>query len=118
MASSKKGGGLLVAFLVNALSLFVVSYLLEGISFDNISSLLIATVIIGLINTFLRPIIKLISLPITVITFGLFSIVINILLFYLAVAITPGFYIDGLVTAALASILLSIVSWLIGKIVR
>jgi len=115
---NKKSKGHLIAFIINGISLFVVSYLLEGITFTDLTALLVATLVIGIINTFIRPILKLIALPITIITFGLFSLVINIFLFYLASVIVPGFEIDGLVTATLASLLLSIVSWFIGKIVR
>ena len=101
---------LITNLLINTLALLIVSYLLPGFKVDSLTSAVIASVVIGLVNTFLKPILKIITLPLTILTLGLFSFILNVLLLMLASNLTPGFHIDGFLTAALASILLSLIS--------
>lgn len=96
--------------IINTLALLIVSYIIPGFRLDNLTSALVAAVMIGLVNTFIKPLIVLITLPLNFLTLGLFTFIINILMLFLAAALTPGFHIDGILTALLGSILLSLVS--------
>lgn len=101
---------LIIKWFVNALALYIVSWLLPGVILSDFVSALIAVLVIGLVNVFLKPILLLLTLPINLITLGLFTFVINALLLLLAARITDGFQVDGFLTAIFASILLSIIS--------
>ena len=103
---------------LNALALFLVSKILPGIHLAGFWSALVAAAVIGLINALIKPLLLLLTLPITLITLGLFTFIINALLLLLASSLTPGFKIDGFGTALLASILLSIISTLLHSLVR
>ncbi len=111
-------GKLIGRLLINIFALFVVSYLVPGFTFTEPSAIVVASVVIGVINTFIRPILQLIALPITLVTFGIFALVINVFLLMLASWIVPGFEIDGLITAFIASILLSLVSWFLSRLTK
>lgn len=102
---------------VNVVALYLVAYLVPGVKFDSFSTLLIASLVIGLINTFIKPIVKLLTLPINLMTLGLFTFVINVVLLLFAAFIVPGFSIDGLIAAIVASFLLSLVSWVLNKFI-
>ena len=95
-----------------AYSLIIVftAWLVPGIGVENFLNAMLACIVIALINTFIKPLVKLISLPVTFLTLGLFSLVINALLLMLAGAITPGFEVEGFLSALAGSIILSILS--------
>ena len=93
-----------------------VAWIIPGISVDNFFSAMLVSVVIGLINTFVKPVLKLISMPINFVTLGLFSFVINALLLMFAGAITPGFEVEGFLSALLGSILLSLFSGVVERI--
>lgn len=97
-------------WVLNALALFIVSKILSGIYVANFATALIAALVIGLVNALVKPILLFLTLPITILTLGLFTFVINALLLLLAGAITPGFRVDGFGTALVGSILLSLIS--------
>lgn len=101
---------LFTRLLVNTLALLVVSYLVPGFIIADLKTAIIAAVVIGTINSFIKPILAIITLPLTIITFGIFAFILNVLMLMLAAGITPGFHIEGFFTAAIAGILLSIVS--------
>lgn len=84
------------------------AWLIPGISVDNFWTAMVVCVVITLINFFLKPIIELISLPVNFLTLGLFSFVINALLLWFAGYITPGFSVDGFLSALLGSIILAV----------
>ena len=102
-------------FLYSLVILFI-AWLIPGISITGLQSALIAVVIIGLINAILKPLVYLITLPINLVTLGLFSLVINALLFMLAGHLTPGFTVEGFWSALLGSFLLSALSIPINKL--
>ncbi len=85
----------LLRFLITAAALYAIARYVPGFSLDHWYDALIAAVIFGLVNTFVGPILKLISLPLTILTIGLFSIVVNWALFALTVWISPGFHATG-----------------------
>ena len=102
---------LLGRLLVNALALWVFANLVPGFEFDSIIAIVITSIVMGVVNTFIKPILQLIALPITLVTFGIAAIVINVLLLWLISWVVPGFSIDGFLTALLSSIVLAFVSW-------
>ncbi len=101
---------LILKWLTFAILIVFVSWIVPGISVDNFISAMLVCVILAIINTFIKPFLQIISFPITVLTLGLFSFVINALLLLLAGAITPGFEVEGFVSALLGSILLALFS--------
>lgn len=106
----------LLRWLLYSLVILFIAWLIPGISVSGIQSALIAIVIIGLINAILKPLVYLITLPINLLTLGLFSLVINALLFMLAGYLTPGFNVEGFWSALLGSLILSALSVPINKI--
>ena len=103
----------LISFLGSAIALFITANVVTGVTILNFQALIVATIIVGLINTFIRPILRLLTLPITLVTFGLFAIVVNAITFALAALFAPGFQIDGIVPAFIGAIVLTIVSTII-----
>ncbi len=99
-----------------ALAIIFVSWIIPGISVENFISAMFVCIIIALINTFIKPLVQIISLPITILTMGLFALVINALLLMLAGYIAPGFEVDGFLSALIGSVLLSLFSIAINKI--
>lgn len=94
--------GLLKPFLVTAFSLWLLSYLLETINITNWTALILASLVIVLLNTLVKPILKLVFLPINIITLGFFSVVINVALLWLATYLVPGFEINNMVILGVA----------------
>lgn len=105
-----------VRWICLALALIFTAWIIPGISINSFLTAMLAAVIIALINAFLKPILQLITLPINLVTLGLFTLVINALLFMLAGWITPGLIVDGFWSAFLGSIVFSILSLGISKI--
>lgn len=101
---------LLLIWFLNALALLTVAYVLPGISVDGFTAALVAALILGLINTLLRPLLIFLTLPVTVVTFGLFILVINGLLFWFAGSVLKGFEVSGFWTGVLGALLYSIFS--------
>lgn len=109
---------LILKWLLNAFALYFVMRLVPGIQIDRFSDLLVGALVIGLLNTFLRPIIILLTLPATVVTLGLFTLVINGLIFYLAAHMVAGFRVAGFGTAFLAALLFSLLSFVMNLLFR
>jgi putative membrane protein len=97
-------------WILGAAALFVVAYFVPGVTVSGIPSALIAAAVIGLINATLGAIIKFLAFPLRVLTLGLFSLVINALMLWLAAALVPGFHVSGFVAAFVGSIVLSLVT--------
>ena len=97
-------------------AIIFIAWIVPGISVENFWTAMLVSIVLALINAFIKPLIQIISLPINFITLGLFTFVINALLFMLAGAITPGFTVEGFLSALLGSILLSLFAVGIGKI--
>lgn len=101
---------------VNAISLYLVSMLMSSVQINSFSSLLILTLIFGALNLTVKPILKFFSLPITFLTLGLFSLIINGVVLKLAFSLVPGVHLYGFLSAIGASILLSIANSIIYNI--
>jgi putative membrane protein len=103
--------GFLLRAAISALGLWVASQLLDGLSFTAPSTLLLAAVLLGVVNAFVRPLAFILTLPITVVTLGLFLLVLNAGMVALVAWVVPGFTIASFWTAVGAAIIVSIVSW-------
>ena len=103
--------GFLLRAAIAALGLWLASVWLPGLSFDSTQKLVIAALLLGVVNAIVRPIAFVLTLPITVVTLGLFLLVLNAAMVGLVAWITPGFRIDSFWTALLAALIVSIVSW-------
>ena len=98
----------LIRWVLYALVIVFISWIIPGIEVDNFLSALLVCVILALINAFIKPLIQIITLPVNIITLGLFSFVINALLLMLAGMITPGFEVESFLSALFGSIVLSL----------
>jgi len=101
---------LLIKWFVNAAALFAVVHIFPHIQVSNWQTLLVAALILGLLNAFLRPIVVILTLPINILSLGLFTLVINCLMFYLASRFVPGFTIGNFWETLLAALVFSIIS--------
>lgn len=101
---------ILVNWIISAVAIFATSYLLPGVHLENFVTALVVAIVLGIINAFIKPVILILTLPITLLTLGLFTLVINALLVMLVGEVVPGFKIDGFVWALIFSILLSIIN--------
>ena len=99
---------IIVRWLLLAAALLLVAYLYPGVTIKSFGSAMIAAFVLGLFNTLLRPILVLLTLPVTLITLGLFLFVINALMFYFAASVLAGFQVSGFVAALVGSLLYSL----------
>ena len=97
-------------FVINTTSLLIITRVLPGFAIDSWQNALLAVLVIGIINITIKPVLTLLTLPVTFLTLGLFSLILNVLMLMLAAYITPGFKIDGFLTALLASLLHSLIT--------
>ena len=104
---------LILKWALNSCALFIVMKLISGVQIDRFQDLLLATLVIGLLNAFLRPIIILLTLPVTVLTLGLFTLVINGVIFSLAAHLVTGFHLTGFGAAFFAALLFSLFSFVL-----
>ena len=102
---------LLLIWLINALALLALKYIMPSITVDSFVTALIVAVVLGLINTLIRPLLVLLTLPVTILTLGLFLFVINGLLFWAVGSFVPGFHVDGFWAGVFGAIIYSIISW-------
>lgn len=103
---------LILRWFLNALGLLLISYFIPSISVASFYIALITALILGFVNAVIRPLLILLTLPINIITLGLFVLVINGLLFWFVSSFIQGFSVDGFTAAFIGSLLMSLVSWL------
>jgi len=112
--------GFLLIWIITAISLVVTAYIVPGFIISSFGAAIVAAVVLGLVNAIVKPILVLLTLPLTVLTLGLFLFVINALVIWLAGAITPGFTVTGFIPALLGSIVLtlvtSVINFFVGRI--
>jgi putative membrane protein len=108
---------LLARWIVNAAALLLVAYMYPGVQVGSFTAALIAALVLGLVNAVIRPILVILTLPVTILTLGIFLFVINALLFWLVAEVVGGFAVTGFVAALIGSLLFSIIttltSWLL-----
>jgi putative membrane protein len=108
----------IVHWLVVGVALWVTTQVVGGVHISSMQTLVFAALVLGLINALVRPVITLLTLPLTIITLGLFYLVVNGLAFGLAAALVRGFSVDGFGSAVLGALVVSIVSWVIGLVTK
>ena len=101
---------LLIRWLINAAGLIIVSKIIRGIHIDSFVTALVAAAILGIINVILRPIIIILTLPLNILTLGLFTFIINGLMLYIAGSIVEGFYVNSFWASIWGALLLSVIN--------
>jgi putative membrane protein len=109
--------GFLIRLLVNAIALLIVAYLLPGVHVASVTGAIIAALVLGIVNAILRPILVILTLPVVILTLGLFTLIINAITFYLVAHLGIGLSVDGFWSAFLGALVLTIVSYLLSTLV-
>ena len=109
---------LLLKWLINAVALLVVVNVVAGIGIERWQTLLAGALVIGLLNAFIRPLLLFFTLPVNILTLGLFTLVINGFIFYLAAWLVKGFYLAGFWSAFVAALVFSIVSFMLNFLIQ
>ena len=108
---------LLVVWLINALALMAVAYLMPSIEVSSFGAALVAALVLGLVNAVVRPVLVLLTLPVTILTLGLFIFVLNGLLFWMVGSWLQGFWVGGFWAGVLGAIVFSFISWALSALV-
>ena len=108
---------LLITWVINAAALLAVPYLMDSVHLGSVWSALIAALILGLVNTLIRPVLLVLTLPVTFLSLGLFIFVINGLMFWLVAQMVSGFYVAGFWSAVGGALLYSIISWALSTLI-
>jgi putative membrane protein len=109
--------GFLLRVAINALAIILAASILPGIGVDGIVPALGAAVLLGLVNAFVRPVLLILTLPITLVTLGLFLFVLNGLCFWLVASVVKGFHVAGFGSAMLGALVVSAVSWIVTALI-
>lgn len=107
---------LLFRIILIAIAAFVAAKLVPGVVVSDAKTAILVALVLALLNTFLKPILVALTIPITIITLGLFLLVINILIVFLAAKIVPGFAVHGWIAALLFSLIVSLITYLLGRL--
>jgi putative membrane protein len=107
---------ILISWIIGTITILIVAFVLPGVRVAGLSSAVIAAAILGILNALVKPILVILTFPITLLTLGLFLFVINALMFLLAGSVFRGFKVDSFGTALIASIIVSIVSFVLNRI--
>jgi len=108
---------LLIVWVLNAIALMAVAYLIPGIVVTSFISALLAAFALGFVNTLIRPLLTLLTLPISILTLGFFYLVLNGLLFWMVGKLLNGFSVDGFWTAVFGGLLYGLISWVLALII-
>jgi putative membrane protein len=108
---------LLLLWILNAVALLAVTYLLPSIQVTGFGAAMLAALLLGFINTLVRPVLTILTLPITVLTLGIFYLVLNGLLFWLASALIPGFQVQGFASALVGALLYGVIAWALSALI-
>ena len=103
----------LINWLLSGLAIVITAYLLPGVHLSGIKAALLTAIVLGLINAVIKPVLKLLTLPLTIMTLGLFSLVINARLIILTARLVPGFQVQGFLWALAFSLVLALVNWVL-----
>ncbi|MFN3801247.1 phage holin family protein [Belliella pelovolcani] len=114
MSKAKDTWGIIVQLILGGIAVLITSYLLPGVSVEDFFTGVVIAALIALLNITIKPFLILLTIPITVVTLGLFLIVINALLILLAAYIVPGFSVDGFWWAVLFGLILGLINYLLG----
>jgi putative membrane protein len=109
---------ILLKWLINALALLVTAYIVKGIEFTGAPALFMAAALLGILNILIRPFLILLTLPITIITLGLFTLIINGAMLWIVSLIIKGFVIQGFWPAVIGALIISVVSWVLNGLIH
>ena len=107
---------LILRLIILIISVFVAAFLIPGVIIDSTSTLVVVAILLGVANTFLKPILVVLTIPLTILTLGIFLLVLNGLLVLLVGSVVPGFHVSGILTAILFSIVVSVISSLLSSL--
>jgi putative membrane protein len=110
--------GILIKWAINSLAILIVTYIVRGIEVANPIVVIVAAFVLGIVNAFLRPLLILITLPLNILTLGLFTFFINGFLFYLVSKIVKGFIVTGFWPAFLGALIVSFISFLLNLLIN
>ena len=110
--------GFLAHWAIVTVALWFAAQVISGVTITSVPTLLIAALVLGLVNALVRPVLTILTLPFTILTLGLFYLVVNGAAFGLAAALVPGFQVAGFGSAILGALLVSLVSWALGALAR
>jgi len=110
--------GIVVRWLVLTAAIFLAAYMIDGIRISGLPTAVLAAAVLGILNAFFRPILLILTLPLNILTLGLFTFAINAILLMMASGVISGFTVDGFGSALLGSLLISIVSWLLTSFIN
>ncbi len=105
---------LLLRLVFSTVAIIVAANLLDGVVVTNVTTALIAAIVLGFLNAFVRPVLQILALPITILTLGLFYFVINIFMVYIAAALVDGFAVSNFISAALFALIVAVISGILG----
>jgi putative membrane protein len=109
--------GVLIRWLITTVAILIIPYIMSGVRVESVWSALFAAAVLGILNAMVRPLLILLTLPLTIVTLGFFILVINALLFQLASALVPGLHVASFWSALFASVIVSLVSWVLNSMV-
>jgi putative membrane protein len=105
---------LLLRLVISTLAILVAAHVVPGVVVASTTTAIIVAIVLGILNTFLKPVLQILALPITILTLGLFYFVVNVFIIYLATYLVDGFAISGFISALLFGLVVSIVSAILG----
>ena len=109
---------IVIALLLNAVALLATAYIVPGFKVDDFTSALLAAIVLGVVNTFIKPALSFLTAPLTVVTLGLFAFVVNAVVLFIVDAIVPGLTIDGWLPAILGAVVLSVVATVLSSALK
>lgn len=109
---------ILIALLLNAVALLVTANIVPGFKVESFTTAVLAAIVLGVVNTFIKPVLSFISTPLTIVTLGLFVFVINAVVLFIVAAVVPGVKIEGWLPAILGAIVLTIVSTILNSVFK
>ncbi len=107
---------LVLTWLINAVALLAVPYLMHSVDVTSIGAALVAALVLGLVNTLIRPVLLLLTLPVTLVSLGLFIFIVNGFMFWLVAQWVDGFHVDSFLSAIGGALLYSVISWALSTI--
>ena len=99
-----------------AIGLAIAAHLVRGVGYDGLGSLIAAAVLLGIVNAFVRPVVFVLTLPLTIVTLGLFLLVVNAAMIGLVAVLLGGFHVNGLIPGVLAAVITGVTSWIGGLV--
>ncbi len=110
--------GLLIRWAINAVALYLTTYLVPGIRVTDFGGAVVAALVLGIVNAVIRPFVLLLTLPLNILTLGIFTFVVNAIMLYIVAGVTHRVRIDSFLSAFLGAIVLSVISFILSQLVK